>query len=70
MTLADLDLSKDYSYADFFNWQFEERIELIKGKIFTMSRAKYYAPKNFGQYFGAIVELFKGTLKSGVCSTI
>ena len=28
-----------YSYADYLKWQFEERVELIKGKIFKMSPA-------------------------------
>jgi hypothetical protein len=37
MELADLDLDKSYSYADYLKWKFEERIELIKGKIFKMS---------------------------------
>ncbi len=39
MEFADLDLNKLYSYADYFKWQFEERVELIKGKIFKMSPA-------------------------------
>ncbi|MDW8288496.1 MAG: Uma2 family endonuclease [Flammeovirgaceae bacterium] len=34
-----LDLNKTYSYADYLRWQFEERLELIKGKIFPMSPA-------------------------------
>ena len=37
--LSDLDLSKTYSYADYLLWQFQERVELIKGKIFEMSPA-------------------------------
>jgi Uma2 family endonuclease len=37
MTLADLDLNKTYTYADYFKWKFEERVELISGKIFQMS---------------------------------
>ena len=37
MELADLDLSQEYSYADYLQWTFEERLELIKGKIFKMS---------------------------------
>ncbi|MBC7440609.1 MAG: Uma2 family endonuclease [Flavobacterium sp.] len=37
--LSDLDLTKTYSYADYLLWQFEERVELIKGKIFEMSPA-------------------------------
>ncbi len=39
MKLADLDLNKMYSYADYFKWQLEERVELIKGRIFKMSPA-------------------------------
>lgn len=39
MKLADLDLNKVYTYADYFKWQFDERVELIKGKIFKMSPA-------------------------------
>lgn len=39
MQLSDLDLSKTYSYADYLQWKFEERIELIKGRIFKMSPA-------------------------------
>lgn len=39
MQFSDLDLSKTYSYADYLKWQFEERVELIKGKIFKMSPA-------------------------------
>jgi Uma2 family endonuclease len=37
--LSDLDLNKTYSYADYLLWQFQERVELIKGKIFEMSPA-------------------------------
>jgi Uma2 family endonuclease len=37
--LSDLDLTKKYSYADYLLWQFQERVELIKGKIFQMSPA-------------------------------
>ena len=39
MTFHDLDLNKVYTYADYFKWQFEERVELIKGRIFKMSPA-------------------------------
>jgi len=37
MQFSDLDLSKTYSYADYLQWTFEDRLELIKGKIFKMS---------------------------------
>ena len=39
MKLADLDLTKSYTYADYLKWTFEERVELIKGRIFEMSPA-------------------------------
>ena len=34
---SDLDLTKTYSYADYLKWQFQERVELIKGFILKMS---------------------------------
>jgi Uma2 family endonuclease len=39
MQFSDLDLSKTYSYADYLKWTFDERLELIKGKIFKMTPA-------------------------------
>lgn len=39
MPLSDLDLDKTYTYADYLKWTFNERVELIKGKIFKMSPA-------------------------------
>ena len=38
-SIDQLDLNKCYTYADYLTWQFEERVELIKGKIFKMSPA-------------------------------
>ncbi len=35
--IDQLDLNGTYTYADYLLWQFEERLELIKGKIFKMS---------------------------------
>jgi len=37
--ISELDLNGTYSYADYLLWRFEERLELIKGKIFKMSPA-------------------------------
>ncbi|MBC7439088.1 MAG: Uma2 family endonuclease, partial [Flavobacterium sp.] len=34
-----LDLNGSYTYADYLLWQFSERLEIIKGKIFEMSPA-------------------------------
>ena len=39
MQLSDLDFSKTYTYADYLQWTFEDRLELIKGKIFKMTPA-------------------------------
>ncbi|MGN6495594.1 MAG: Uma2 family endonuclease [Agriterribacter sp.] len=38
-SLNQLDTKKKYSYADYLTWWFDERVELIKGKIFKMSPA-------------------------------
>ncbi|NII83893.1 MULTISPECIES: Uma2 family endonuclease [unclassified Pedobacter] len=35
----ELDASLTYSYSNYLNWLFPERVELIKGKIFKMSPA-------------------------------
>jgi Uma2 family endonuclease len=37
MQFAELDLNKSYTYADYYAWRFEERVELIKGRVFKMS---------------------------------
>jgi Uma2 family endonuclease len=34
--LSQLDLNGTYSYADYLRWQFEERVELFKGKIMLL----------------------------------
>lgn len=35
--LSQLDLAQTYSYADYIQWQINEAIELIKGKVMLMS---------------------------------
>ncbi|MDP3467899.1 MAG: Uma2 family endonuclease, partial [Daejeonella sp.] len=37
--LEDIDLSLTYSYANYLTWLFDDRVELIKGKVFKMSPA-------------------------------
>jgi Uma2 family endonuclease len=39
VSIDQLDMDKLYTYADYFSWKFDERLELIKGKIFKMSPA-------------------------------
>lgn len=36
-SLEQLDLTKQYTYADYLKWQFTERVELIRGYIAKMS---------------------------------
>ncbi len=37
--INQLDLDGNYTYADYLLWHFNERVEIIKGKIFKMSPA-------------------------------
>lgn len=41
-SLAQLDLTKQYSYAEYLSWQFAERIELLKGFIKKMAAPTPY----------------------------
>lgn len=36
-SLSDLDPEGSYTYADYLRWEFDERVELIKGRLFKMS---------------------------------
>jgi Uma2 family endonuclease len=62
--INQLDFNKSYTYADYFSWKFQERVELLKGKIFRMSPA----PNRFHQTiltdFGTELSYF---LKSKPC---
>ena len=37
--LSQLDFNGSYTYADYLSWQFDDAIELIKGKIMAISPA-------------------------------
>ena len=37
--IDDLDFTRQYTYADYLTWQFDERVELIRGWISRMSPA-------------------------------
>jgi Uma2 family endonuclease len=61
MTFAELDVNKVYTYADYFRWTFEERLELIKGKIFEMSPApNRIHQKLSGDIYGQLWSFLKG----------
>ncbi|GAB4195884.1 MAG: Uma2 family endonuclease [Thermoflexibacter sp.] len=36
-SLSEIDLDKTYTYADYLTWQFDEWVELIKGKVVPMA---------------------------------
>lgn len=36
-SLSQLDMNGFYTYLDYLSWKFEQRVELIKGKIFPMA---------------------------------
>ena len=56
--LSQLDLNKKYSYADYLTWQFDEMVELIKGKIYAMSPA----PSKKHQFILGNIYLILGSL--------
>jgi Uma2 family endonuclease len=63
-SVNDVDESMTYSYAHYLNWLFDERVELIKGKIFKMSPA----PSRVHQeIFGAIFNPIYSFLKNKPC---
>lgn len=63
-TFNEIDESLTYSYAHYLNWLFDERVELIKGKIFKMSPA----PSRVHQeVFGAIFTALHNFLKNKPC---
>ncbi|WP_421890117.1 Uma2 family endonuclease [Marinoscillum sp.] len=53
-----------YSYADYLKWTFEERVELIKGKLFRMSPAPRRTHQEIG---GAIFTEVHHFLKTKSC---
>lgn len=58
--INQLDFNKVYSYADYLLWKFEERVELIKGRIFKMSPAPSSKHQEVsGKLFGEAYQIFK-----------
>jgi len=61
MQFSDLDLNKTYTYADYLQWTFEDRLELIKGKIFKMTPAPASLHQRLsGAIFGELYIFLKG----------
>lgn len=63
--LSQLDLKGTYSYADYLLWQFSERVELIKGKIFKMSPAPSSSHQDISMNLTRIIDkvFYKTTCK-------
>lgn len=62
--IKQLDLKGSYTYADYLLWQFKERVELIKGKIFRMSPA----PNSFHQDIsGNLFFELRSYINKGTC---
>lgn len=51
-SLSQLDLTKVYSYADYYSWKFQEKVELFKGKIMKMSPAPSREHQRILTYIG------------------
>jgi len=60
-TLNEVDFSALYSYADYMRFEFEERLELIKGHLFKMSPAPSRIHQGIsGNIFVPIYNALKG----------
>lgn len=59
-TLNEIDMSGTYSYASYLRWKFEERVELIKGKIFPMGAPNTKHQVCIGDVFVELYQFLKG----------
>ena len=58
--LNQLDVTKQYTYADYLTWKFTEMVELIKGKLFILSPApSSYHQRILSNLHGEIYAIFK-----------
>ena len=64
--IDQLDLKGSYTYADYLLWQFQERVELIKGKIFKMSPA----PNSFHQDYSMNLTFLLGKVLQAIAINI
>jgi Uma2 family endonuclease len=66
--INQLDLNKVYSYADYVSWVFDERVELIKGKIMKMSPAPSRRHQGISSQLQGLLWLFLQEKKCGLYS--
>ena len=58
--LNQLDVTKQYTYADYLTWKFTEMVELIKGKLFILSPApSSYHQRIVTNIAGELIPFFK-----------
>ena len=58
--INELDFKKQYTYADYLTWRFNERVEIIKGWLYKMSPApRRYHQKVEGILFYEFFNFFK-----------
>lgn len=63
--INQLDTNREYSYADYLVWQFDERVELIKGMILRMSPAPSRKHQHLSMYLANRIYNF---LNNSKCS--
>ena len=56
--ISQLDPNGTYTYADYLKWQFDESVELIKGKIYRMSPAPRRAHQRAVSHLLVDISLF------------
>ena len=62
--INQLDLSKRYTYADYLTWQFDEIVEIIRGRVFRMSPApNLYHQQVSSRFHGLIFQ----HVRNGLC---
>ena len=69
--ISVLEPEATYSYADYLRWSFEERVELIKGKMFRMSPTPRRGHQEIGgDIFGAMHSFLKSKSLSSLSSCV
>jgi Uma2 family endonuclease len=63
-SLSQLDLSKQYTYADYLTWQLSERIELLKGYIRQMAAPNPFHQEVSGELFNVLKNYLKAHRKT------
>ena len=62
--INQLDLTKQYTYADYLTWQFDEMVELIRGKVVKMSPTPNLSHQAVSSNFHVIIGSY---LKKNPC---